>query len=75
MIFQCSNDISFPRWLGLNAFSYRDPSQDYNSYPLMASLGLPIPVTKMGSIPQLMRTILAVDYAAHGPVIWHHGIT
>ena len=76
MIFQCPSDIGFPLLLGLNAPSYRDPFQDYNSYIFNGVPWAPnISGKKIGSIQQATRTILAVEYAAHGPVTWHDGIT
>lgn len=76
MIFQCPGDIGFPLLLGLNAPSYRDPAQDYSSYIFNGVPWAPnISGKKLGSIQQATRTILAVDYSAHGPVTWHDAIT
>lgn len=76
MIFQCPGDIGFPLILGLNAPSYRDPFQDYNSYIFNGVPWAPnISGKKLSAIQQSTRTILAVEYAAHGPVTWHDGIT
>ncbi len=76
LIFRCPGDIGFPLILGLNAPSYRDPFQDFNSYIFNGVPWAPnISGKKMSTIQQSSRTILAVDYAAHGPVTWHDGIT
>ena len=76
LVFRCPGDFGFPLILGLNAPSYRDPSQDYNSYIFNGVPWAPnISGKKLSSIQQATRTILVVDYAAHGPVTWHDGIT
>lgn len=76
MIFRCPSDIGFPLILGLNAPSYLDPAQDYDSYIFNGVYWAPnISGKKISTIQQATRTILAVDYSAHGPVTWHDGIT
>lgn len=76
MIFQCPSDVGFPGILGLDYPSYRFRYQDYSSYIFngVAPYGLPnISGKKISSIRQSTRTVLSVEYAAHGPVSWHDG--
>ena len=76
MIFRCPSDFGFPLILGLNFPSYRDSFQDYNSYIFNGVYWAPnISGKKNSDIRETTKTILAVEYAAHGPVTWHDGIT
>jgi len=76
LIFRCPSDIGFPLILGLDSPSYRDSFQDYSSYIFNGVYWAPnISGKKLSDIRQTSRTILDVEYAAHGPVTWHDGRT
>jgi len=77
LIFQCPSDFGFPLILGLDVPSYRDVYQDYSSY-IFNGVWAPDPSIagrKISNIRQSTRTVLIAEYAAHGPVTWHDGIT
>ncbi len=77
MIFRCPSDVGFPLVLGADYPSYTDPYQDYASYVFngVDEMGCPcIAGLKLSSIRLVAKTILNVDYSAHGPVTWHDGI-
>ena len=74
VVFQCPSDIGFPLILGLDYPSYRDVYQDYSSYifnGVTLSSYPEISGKKLAALRQSTRTVLAVEYAAHGPVTWH----
>jgi prepilin-type N-terminal cleavage/methylation domain-containing protein/prepilin-type processing-associated H-X9-DG protein len=72
IIFRCPSDIGFPLILGLDFPSFRDSFQDYSSYIFNGVPWAPnISGKKIASIPQATKTVLEVEYAAHGPVEWH----
>ena len=78
LIFQCPSDFGFPLILGLDIPSYRDVYQDYSSYIFngVDPYGYPnIAGKKISNIRQATRTVLIVEYAAHGPISWHDGKT
>ena len=76
LIFRCPHDLGFPLILGLDVPSYRDSFQDYSSYIFNGVYWAPnVSGKKISNIRQSGRTILNIEYAAHGPVTWHDGIT
>ena len=75
LIFRCPSDSGFPLILGTDMPSYRDAFQDFSSYIFNGVPWAPnVSGKKLGVIPQPTRTVLNVEYAAHGPVTWHDGI-
>jgi prepilin-type N-terminal cleavage/methylation domain-containing protein len=76
LIFRCPNDLGFPLILGTDMPSYRDPFQDFSSYIFNGVPWAPnLSDKKMAATPQPTRTVLNIEYASHGPVTWHDGIT
>lgn len=74
IIFRCPSDFGFPLILGTDMPSFRDPFQDFSSYIFNGVPWAPnVSGKKLGGIPQPSRTVLNVEYAAHGPVSWHDG--
>jgi prepilin-type N-terminal cleavage/methylation domain-containing protein/prepilin-type processing-associated H-X9-DG protein len=77
MVFHCPSDVGFPLVLAADYPSYTDPEQDYDSYVFngVAPYGYPnIAGLRFSTIRLATKTILNVDYSAHGPVTWHDGI-
>ena len=76
LIFRCPSDLGFPLILGTDIPSYRDSFQDYSSYIFNGVYFAPnISGKKISDIRQTTRTVLNVEYASHGPVTWHDGVT
>jgi prepilin-type N-terminal cleavage/methylation domain-containing protein/prepilin-type processing-associated H-X9-DG protein len=83
MIFHCPSDFGYPLILGLDAPSYQDPYQDYDSYIFNGVAMYPgdvqfypnISGMKLAGIRQQARTVLNAEYTAHGPITWHDGKT
>ena len=70
-VYHCPSDYGFPA-LNLDYPAYKDPSQDFSSYIFNGVFWAPnIGGSRFSSIQNTVKTVLIIEYAAHGPVDWH----